>query len=289
VKPVAMKVKHGDMIKLAENGEFDVIVHWCNCECIMGSIAEQIEKTFPGAYEADRGTEACDSSKIGRLSIAKVKVKNNKWLVIVNGYIQLLSGGNVNYHALREVMKQVQRNFYGQRIGYPEIGSAGPTGSEWDLIKKIIDKELYDEDHTLVQLSTMDKRSIAPNGRFAETQSNFTKINKRQKTDQGTSPSASFNREQFDNAEENTTDQTRDESLLNLLVEKLTDHKSCNGEEDVKDEIQQLLLEGEIPRGLIPQPKKPNQLFMAPQGLYPPWVHEIASIVLKQLKKKCRS
>ena len=140
-----MKVKHGDMIKLAENGEFDVIVHWCNCECIMGSIAEQIEKTFPGAYEADRGTEACDSSKIGRLSIAKVKVKNNKWLVIVNGYIQLLSGGNVNYHALREVMKQVQRNFYGQRIGYPEIGSAGPTGSEWDLIKKIIDKELYDE------------------------------------------------------------------------------------------------------------------------------------------------
>jgi len=29
-----MKVKHGDMIKLAENGEFNVIVHWCNCECI---------------------------------------------------------------------------------------------------------------------------------------------------------------------------------------------------------------------------------------------------------------
>ena len=60
-------------------------------------------------------------------------------------------------------MKQVQRNFYGQRMGYPKIGSAGPTGSEWDLIKKIIDKELNDEDHTLVQLPTMDKRSIAPN------------------------------------------------------------------------------------------------------------------------------
>ena len=285
-----MKVKHADMVKLAENGEFDVIVQWCNCECIMGSMAEQIKNAFPGSYKADRGTDAWDSSKIGGLSIAKVKVKNNKWLVIVNAYTLLLADGNVNYHALRDVMKQVQRNFYGQRIGYPSsFRSSGMRGNEWDLIKKIIDKELYDEDHTLVQLSTMDKRSIAPNGRFAETQSNFTKINKRQKTDQGTSPSASFNREQFDNAEENTTDQTRDESLLNLLVEKLTDHKSCNGEEDVKDEIQQLLLEGEIPRGLIPQPKKPNQLFMAPQGLYPPWVHEIASIVLKQLKKKCRS
>jgi len=78
---------------------------------------------------------------------------------------------------------------------------------------------------------------------------------------------------QFNNAEENTTAQTNDESLLNLPVEKLTECESCNGEEDVKDEIQQFLLEGEIP------------LFMMPQGLYPPWVKEIASFVLKQLEK----
>jgi len=134
VKQVAMKVKDGDMIKLAENGEFDVIVHWCNCKCIVGSIVEQIEKAFPGAYEADRATEACDSSKIGRLSFAKVKVKNNKWLVIVNGYTQLFAGGNINYHALRDVMKQVQRNFFGQRIGYLK------------MIQKIIHKELNRED-----------------------------------------------------------------------------------------------------------------------------------------------
>ena len=112
-----MKVKHADMIKLAENGEFDVIVHWCNCECIMGSMAEQIKKAFPGSYKADCGTDAWDSSKIGGLSIAKVKVKNNKRLVIVNAYTQLLADGNVNFHALRDVMKQVQQNFYGQRIG----------------------------------------------------------------------------------------------------------------------------------------------------------------------------
>ena len=47
-------------------------------------------------------------------------------------------------------MKQVPRNFYGQRIGYPKIRSAGATGSEWDLIKKIIVEELNGEDHTLV-------------------------------------------------------------------------------------------------------------------------------------------
>ena len=128
----------------------------------------------------------------------------------------------------------------------------------------------------------MDKRSIAPNGRFVETQSNF---NKRQKTDQETSPSASSNRVQFDNAEENITDHTHDEPLLNLLLEKLTECESCNVEEDIKDEIQQLLLEGEIPRDLIPQPKNPHPLFMMPQGFYPPWVKEIALSVLKLLEK----
>ena len=116
------------MIKLADNGEFDVIVHWCNCKCIMGSMAEQIKMAFPGSYEADRWTDACDSSKIGRLSIAKVKIKNNKWLVIVNAYTQLLAGGNVNYHALRDVMKQVQRNFHGQRI----VSQASISRCDWE-------------------------------------------------------------------------------------------------------------------------------------------------------------
>ena len=289
------KVRHGDVIKWAENGSFDVIVHWCNCECIMDSMAEQIKKSFSGSYEADGGTDACDSSKIGRVSFAKVKNNYNKWLVIVNAYTLLLADGNVNYHALRDVMKQVQRNFYGQRIGYPKLRSAGATGSEGDLIKKIIVEELIGEDHTLVhdfddqeadvellsgddltfmQLPTMDKRNIASNGRLAETQSNFTKINKRQKTDQGTSPSASSNREQFDNAEVNTTDQTLDESLLNLLVEKLTERESCNDEEDVEEEIEQLLLEGEIPQDLIPD----NY-----------WVQDICSSVLKLLEKNAEA
>ena len=291
------KVRHGDVIKWAENGSFDVIVHWCNCECIMDSMAEQIKKSFSGSYEADGGTDACDSSMIGRVSFAKVKNNYNKRLVIVNAYTQLLAGGSVNYHALRDVMKQVQRNFYGQRIGYPKLRSAGATGSEGDLIKKIIVEELIGEDHTLVhdfddqeadvellsgddltfiQLPTMDKRNIASNGRLAETQSNFTKINKRQKTDQGTSPSASSNREQFDNAEVNTTDQTLDESLLNLLVEKLTERESCNDEVDVELEIEQLLLEGEIPQDLIPLHDSP-------------WMTDISSSVLKLLKKNAKA
>jgi O-acetyl-ADP-ribose deacetylase (regulator of RNase III) len=182
-EPTKMKEQTGNLIDLAKNGEFDVIVHGCNCECIMGGgIAKQIKMAFPAAYEADCGTQKADASKIGGISYAKVKLENNRRLVIVNGYTQLLSGGQVNYDAVRGVMKQVKQNFYGQRIGYPMIG-AGLAGGEWNRIREIIDEELNDEDHTLVQLPTYGKGSKTHPSK-----------SKRQKTDnQGgtaTSPSA---------------------------------------------------------------------------------------------------
>ena len=263
------KVRHGDVIKWAENGSFDVIVHWCNCECIMDSMAEQIKKSFSGSYEADGGTDACDSSMIGRVSFAKVKNNYNKRLVIVNAYTQLLAGGSVNYHALRDVMKQVQRNFYGQRIGYPKLRSAGATGSEGDLIKKIIVEELIGEDHTLVHDFDDQEAEVEL------LSGDDLTFNKRQKTDLWTSPSASSNREQFDNAEVNTTDQTLDESLLNLLVEKLTERESCNDEEDIQFEIEELVREGEIPQDLIPHNYD--------------WVQDISSSVLKLLEKNAEA
>ena len=82
-----MKEVAGDLIKLAKNGKFDVIVHGCDCECTMGGgIAKQIRKAFSEAYAADRRTTACDSRKIGSFSFAKVKLDNGEHLVIVNGY-----------------------------------------------------------------------------------------------------------------------------------------------------------------------------------------------------------
>ena len=54
-----MKKVYGDLIEMAEHGDFDVIVHGCNCFCTMGAgIALQIKHHFPEAYYAD-----CDYSK----------------------------------------------------------------------------------------------------------------------------------------------------------------------------------------------------------------------------------
>ena len=79
-------------------------------------------------------------------------------------------------------------------------------------------------------------------------------------------------------------DHPYNQAFLDLLVEKLTVFESCNDEEDVKEQILQLEMEREIPQDLIPQPKNSLPLFMMPQGLYPPWINDIAPYVLKQVK-----
>ena len=59
-----MKLIKGDLIQLAKNGEFDVIIHGCNCFCTMGAgIAKTIKDIFPEAYKADLNTKKGDRSK----------------------------------------------------------------------------------------------------------------------------------------------------------------------------------------------------------------------------------
>ena len=50
----------------------------------------------------------------------------------------------------QEVFSKIKREFTGQRIGYPLIG-AGLAGGDWKVISKIIEDELKDENHTLVE------------------------------------------------------------------------------------------------------------------------------------------
>ena len=46
--------KKGNLLDMAERGEFDIIVHGANCICVMGSgIAREIKARFPQAAQAD--------------------------------------------------------------------------------------------------------------------------------------------------------------------------------------------------------------------------------------------
>lgn len=144
-----MKHVTGDLIRLAEEGHFDVIVHGCNCHCTMGrGIALQIKNQYPQALEADLNTKKGDASKLGSYTVAD----SGEGFLILNAYTQYDYYGKtllVSYHALRECFRKIKQEFGHLRIGYPKIG-AGLAGGNWNVIADIIDEELQGSDHTLV-------------------------------------------------------------------------------------------------------------------------------------------
>jgi O-acetyl-ADP-ribose deacetylase (regulator of RNase III) len=148
-----MKTIQGDLIRLASDGEFDVIVHGCNCFGTMGAgIAKGIKAAFPQAFAADRATERGSRDKLGTCSFAEISIGGGS-LIVVNAYTQfdwLGRGPKVEYRAVRSCMRWIKARFSGRRIGLPKIG-AGLAGGDWAIIAAIIDEELAGEDVTLVE------------------------------------------------------------------------------------------------------------------------------------------
>lgn len=147
-----MNTVEGDLISLALEGQFDVIIHGCNCFCTMGAgIARAILDEFPEAYAADLVTIKGDRNKLGDFSFATVK-RGDQTITIINGYTQFHFHGEsdlVDYDAVQRLFKKVKQQFSGKRIGYPKIG-AGLAGGDWEKISRIIEQELADENHSLV-------------------------------------------------------------------------------------------------------------------------------------------
>lgn len=148
-----MKTVKGDLIQLALAGEFEVIIHGCNCFCTMGAgIAKTIKQQFPPAYAADLKTPKGDRAKLGSISVATASTPAGE-VTVVNGYTQFDwkgRGVKADYDAIRKVFQQVKARFSGRSIGYPAIG-AGLAGGNWQIIAEIIDQELAGEDHTFVE------------------------------------------------------------------------------------------------------------------------------------------
>eukprot|EP01134_Creolimax_fragrantissima_P000121 CFRG0121T1 len=154
-----MKTVTGDLLVMAEQGSFDVIVHGCNCFNTMGAgIAKLIKDMYPVVYEADLSTEKGSKDKLGTITSAVVKVQNDHELTVVNAYTQYHYGKNskaengclVDYDAIRSVFRCVKEQFAGKMIGFPLIG-AGLAGGDWKIISLIIDEELDGENFTLVK------------------------------------------------------------------------------------------------------------------------------------------
>lgn len=139
---------------MALEGQFDLIVHGCNCFCTMGAgIAKQIRTHFPQAWEADLATAPGDRSKLGTYSTVCVDTPSGR-LYVINAYTQYHHSGDgvlVDYDAINKAFSTLKKQFSGNRMGYPKIG-AGLARGDWKIISKIIDSALDGESHTLVEL-----------------------------------------------------------------------------------------------------------------------------------------
>ena len=149
-----MKTIEGNLVTLAQQGQFDVIVHGCNCFCTMGSgVARAIREAFPAAYEVDQKTNSGYRTKLGTCSTVTLQTGKHT-VTVVNAYTQYNYGYDkmhLDYDALRGCFQFIKKEYSGQRIGFPLIG-AGLAGGDWNIISKIIDEELDGEDYTLVKL-----------------------------------------------------------------------------------------------------------------------------------------
>lgn len=147
-----MKTIQGDLIEMAMQGRFDVIVHGCNCFCSMGGgIARTIRAVFPAALEADCQTVSGDKDKLGTTTTA-VCPTHSGTVTVVNAYTQYDYAGPgvlVDYDALTRCLQWVAQTYPDQRIGLPKIG-AGLAGGNWPQIQQIIETTLAHTDYTVV-------------------------------------------------------------------------------------------------------------------------------------------
>jgi O-acetyl-ADP-ribose deacetylase (regulator of RNase III) len=152
-----MKIIKGDIITLAEEGNFDIIVQGCNCFHTQASgLAGQLVKKYPQVLEVDRATPYGDPNKLGTFSIAETEKFS-----IMNIYTQFHFGLNEDlfeYDAFQTflnnwctVLQQVKTKNK-PRIGFPMIGCGLAGGNPEVIMKMIEDFAEKVKNHAVVML-----------------------------------------------------------------------------------------------------------------------------------------
>lgn len=133
--------KTGNLLDLAEAGEFDIIVQGCNCFNTMGGgIAREIAQRYPNVAEADAVTSRGDYTKLGNWTTGAV-VKEEAAFVVINAYTQfnMSTGGDVFEYTAFDMILQKLSHLHGtKRFGLPYIGM-GLANGDADVIMNQIE------------------------------------------------------------------------------------------------------------------------------------------------------
>jgi len=141
-----LKHAKGNLIDMAEAGQFNIIVQGCNCFNTMGSgIAKEIRMRYPDAYVVDIEysrdfNDISNYKKLGNYSVMLGKQFN-----IVNCYTQYRfnSGGKnedvFEYAAFELILRKLVHQYPGCSFGLPYIGCGLAGGDKARIIELITD------------------------------------------------------------------------------------------------------------------------------------------------------
>lgn len=133
-----MKIIKGDLLQLARDGHFHVIVHGCNCFHNMGAgIAKQIKEEYPDAYLQDLKTIRGCRDKIGDFTVMMTKQFN-----IVNAYTQyrISHGEDVfEYDGFQKILDSLLDYYPTCNFGFPLIGCGLANGNKDRIIGMLDD------------------------------------------------------------------------------------------------------------------------------------------------------
>jgi O-acetyl-ADP-ribose deacetylase (regulator of RNase III) len=144
-----MKQLKGNLLDLAEQGQFDIIVHGCNCFHAMRSgIAAEIARRYPEAEQVDSQTEHGSRKKLGHFSYAFVERKDKHPFYIVNAYTQYKWSGYTDvfeYQDFDTVLNRLVPYLHQLHklkgdtvnIGFPKIGCGLARGDESRIVPMI--------------------------------------------------------------------------------------------------------------------------------------------------------
>lgn len=140
-----LKYAKGNLLDMAENGDFDVIIQGCNCFNTMGGgIAREIAQRYPHVADVDKETLRGDYMKLGNWTSAAVVAPEYRF-ELINAYTQynMSRGMDVFEYMSFKLILQKMLHYHGhKRIGFPYIGM-GLAGGDSDYIISQIDTFAY--------------------------------------------------------------------------------------------------------------------------------------------------
>ena len=131
----------GNLLDLAEAGEFDIIVQGCNCFNTMGGgIAREIRERYPVVASVDMETVHGDYNKLGNWT--ECDAGENNRFTIINAYTQynMSSGEDVfEYIAFQLILQKLVHMYPSGDFGFPYIGMGLAMGDKNLIIQMLED------------------------------------------------------------------------------------------------------------------------------------------------------